>query len=144
MGLKHKRYRDMKATDIVLEFARIIPNAHINKARDASFIKRTMENLAADAIDVLWAISLYSDGSGARDVPSFCRWLMRNDDLFDGDRLAREGLLAERLTGQRLPITALPYYDLLYETIPDARLEQSWRSAQGALRSYVTTVLGPA
>lgn len=144
MGLRNKRYRTMKSSDIVVEFARMIPNAYVNKARDVAYVKRTMENLAADAIDMLWAISVYSDGSGARDVPTFCRWLMRNSDMFDGDRLAREGLLAEAVSQQRLPIATLAYYDLLYESIPDARLEQSWRSAAAALRSYVTTILGPA
>lgn len=144
MGLRNKCYRQMTAPAIVLEFARIIPHAYINKPRDAAYVKRVMENNAIDAIDILWAIVEYSQTSGAHDIPTFCRWVNRNMEMFDGDRLAREGMLAESVSHQRLPIATLAYYDLMYETIPDVRLEQSWRAARLALRSYVATILGPA
>jgi hypothetical protein len=103
-----------------------------------------MENNALDSVDILWAFLRFRETASARDIPTFVRWLNRNPDIFLDDRLAREGELAMELTNDRLPPGTMAYYDLIGESIPDARIERAFRESRSALTAYVSTVLGNA
>lgn len=142
MALRLKRWRSLKPSELVIEFARMIPNAYIMKQRDAKLLRHAMDMNALDAIDVLFGIIEYKDTAGARDIPSFCRWISRSHELFDDDRLAREGLLAERLANERLPISALAYYDLLHDTIPDPMVQRAFSNSKQQLQSFTNRILG--
>jgi hypothetical protein len=142
MMLRTRKWRVLKANDLVLEFNRILDHAHVMKGRDGGFLSRVMENNALDSVDVLWAMYRYRETASARDIPTFCRWLNRNIDLFAEDRLAREGELARDLSETRLPASALVYYDLLYEPEVSAVLERSFRAARVNLQDYVAQILG--
>lgn len=136
-----KAYRDLKALDLVVEFARIIPNAYIMKARDARYLAAFMEMDALDAIDVLWGFTEYRATDLNRDIPSFIRWFRRQSFDLD-ERTGIEARLAERLSGKMMPPKAMVYFDLIHEGVSNAHITKAFLDAEVALTAFADSVLG--
>lgn len=113
------------------------------KGRDDKLIS-TLKSEGYTPVDILYGMIQYQDSTGARDIPSFVRYMRHNPGLMTIDQLVRETCVAEYISGERIPVAGWAYFDLVNSSPMTANESMALRIAQQLLQQWVDGILGYA